>query len=150
MGDSLATSYFGGRSRRNPRLSERGDERKRKTYSLGPKVGGRAEGSGLWNVRQWENWRTSWAFMRGVGPLLEVFWFKDGFLLWGNLQEVGELRWASGPEGGLAAGKAKKLQRSKRPLEMGTWPLRGGGAPAAWSHVDEEAVLVSGDPLRAL
>lgn len=46
--------------------------------------------------------------------------------------------------GCLAAGEVK------RPVEMRAWPFRVGGTPAAWSHADEEAVLVSGDPLRAL
>lgn len=86
---------------------------------------------------------------KGVGPLLEVSWFEDGSCGWGKLQELEKLRWASGPEGGLAGGKVKLL-RGKRPMEMGAGPLRGGGAPAAWFHVDEEVVLVSGDPLRAL
>lgn len=40
----LITGYFWGRSKRNLRLSESGDKRKRKTYSLGPKVEGQGDG----------------------------------------------------------------------------------------------------------
>ena len=51
-GESLATGYFRGRSKRSPRLFEREDERKRETYSQGPEVGWSWWwGSGLGNGR---------------------------------------------------------------------------------------------------
>lgn len=60
-----------------------------------------------------------------------------------------ELRWVSGPEGGVAGGKVMLL-RGKRPEEVGAWPLEEVVLPQHGPHADEEAVHVSDDPLRAL
>ena len=49
-GESLATGYFRGRSKRSPRLFEREDERKRKTYSQGPRLDGVGGGAVVWEM----------------------------------------------------------------------------------------------------
>ena len=84
-----------------------------------------------------------------VRALLEVFRWEDGSWWWWNLLEVEELRWVSGPEDGLA--RTEVGVRTRRwPVEMGAWPLAEVVLLQHSPHADEEAVLVSGDPLRAL
>lgn len=73
-GGAPSNCFFRGRSKRNPSLSERGDRRKRKTYSLGPKVG-----SGQLNGRQGESWMSGLAFLRGKGPCLKSFGWRMAF-----------------------------------------------------------------------
>lgn len=54
---------------------------------------------------------------------------------------MGELRWALGPEGGLAGGEG-------RVLRVGGFWRWGMAFERWWRPADKEVVLVSGGPLR--